>query len=327
MDPLEEVHPNQSNIFDVLGGEPEAAPLPKPPKPPKLRLVTNDGLQLRMAEGSKSLVLGPDGLYSRVVHPHSRRKATVVGKYAKIVSSGMKYHWPGKRWWVEFYAGPGQLFEDETGDFLPGSPLAALNAPDGFDGYVFVDLDQLCIESLQRRIALSRDGRSAQVVVLSGDANAAETHDRIASIVPTNALVVMYADPEGLDFDMPTIRYFTDRYEHLDWLINFPGPGVARYLAAGYDERAIRVLGDPDPRRFIADVRAGRKVATVREVYQRMLEGLGYMTRSEPIYLKSGVVMYDVFLATRHERALDFFDKACGIKTGGQYALFDPGIA
>jgi len=158
---------------------------------------------------------------------------------------------------------------------------------------------------------------------MQGDANAPDTLDRITSIVPQDALVVMYADPEGLDFHLPTIRHFTDRYRHLDWLINFPAPGIARYLGAGYDERAIRVLGDPDPRRFLADARKGRKVSTMREVYQQLLESLGYRTRSEPVYLdRNGVVIYDVFLATRHDRALDFFDKARGIKLG-QTALFD----
>jgi hypothetical protein len=63
----------------------------------------------------------------------------------------------------------------------------------------------------------------------------------------------------------------------------------------------------------------------MREVYQRQLEGVGFRTRLEPVYLKNGAVIYDVFLATRHDRALDFFDKACGIKLG-QYALFGPSI-
>jgi three-Cys-motif partner protein len=315
----------QTSIFDLVNGVPDEPVVVSAPRPPKLKLVTSDGVQLQMAQGRQSLVHDPDGLYSRVVHPHSRRKASIVSQYAAMVGTGMKFHWPGKRWWVEFYSGPGQLFEAESGEFLPGSPKAALSIKDPFDGYVFVDLDPLCMESLQARVVRMRRDRAGDVFLLQGNANSTDTLDRITSIVPRDALVVMYADPEGLDFHVPTIRHFTDRYRHLDWLINFPGPGVARYLAAGYDERAIRVLGDPDPRRFLADARAGRKVATMREVYQRLLEGLGYRTRSEPIYLpRNGVVIYDVFLATRHDRALDFFDKACGIKLG-QGTLFEPG--
>jgi three-Cys-motif partner protein len=189
--------------------------------------------------------------------------------------------------------------------------------------YVFVDLDPLCVESLKQRVG-RMDTRGSEVFVMQGDANAPDTLDRITSIVPQDALVVMYADPEGLDFDLDTIKHFTARYRFMDWLINFPGPGLARYLSAGYDELAIRVLDDPDPLRFLADARRGRKVATMREVYGRQLEALAFRTRSEPVYLaKNNAVIYDVFLATKHDRALDFFDKACGIKLG-QTALFDP---
>jgi three-Cys-motif partner protein len=313
----EEIHPDQTSIYDVLGldlvDEGRA-----PPPTSRLRLMTKAGDQLLLARGQQALVEDRDGLHSRVVHPHSRRKASIVGRYAAMVGTGMTFRWPGKLWWVEFYAGPGQLFEDESGEFLAGSPLAALSIKDQFTGYVFADLDPLCVESLVKRTA-----GKGNVYVMQGDANAPDTLDRITSIVPPDALVVMYADPEGLDFHLNTVRHFASRYRHMDWLINFPGPGLARYLSAGHEQRAIRVLGDPHPGRFLTNARPRTKGATLREVYQRQLEGLGFRTRSEPVYLSSGVVIYDVFLATRHDRALDFFDKACGIKLG-QYALFDP---
>jgi three-Cys-motif partner protein len=317
----EDIHPDQITIYDALGIEPGQEVAPVAPPPPKLRLITKSGEQLVLARGYQTLVEGSDGLYSRVVHPHSRRKASIVGRYARMVGTGMKFHWPGKLWWVEFYAGPGQLFEDDSGEFLPGSPLTALSIKDQFSGYVFVDLDPLCVESLVQRTA-----RKGNVFVMQGDANAPETLDRITSIVPQDALVVMYADPEGLDFHLSTVRHFTDRYRHMDWLINFPGPGLARYLSAGYEQRAVRVLDDPNPGRFIAEARRKTYGATLREVYQRQLEGLGFRTRSEPVYLaKNNALIYDVFLATRHDRALDFFDKACGIRLG-QTALFDPTV-
>jgi hypothetical protein len=248
----EDINPDQTSIYTELGIEPPVVEVALPTPAPKLRLITQTGEQLVLARGSQSLVRDPDGLYSRVVHPHSRRKSSIVGKYAAMVGTGMKFHWPDKLWWVEFFAGPGQLFEDETGEFLPGSPPAALSIKDRFRGYVFVDLDPLCVESLQRRVA-----GNGNVFVMQGDANAPETLDRITSIVPPDALVVMYADPEGLQFHLDTVRHFTARYRHMDWLINFPGPGIARYLSAGYEQRAIRVLDDPNPGRFIAEAPRG----------------------------------------------------------------------
>jgi three-Cys-motif partner protein len=274
------------------------------PKPP-LRLVTKHGEQLVLAAGTKSLVGDDQGLLSRVVHVHSRRKAELVRRYCEIVGTGMRFHWPDKLWWVEFYAGPGRLFECDSGEFLRGSPLDALSVTHRLTGYVFIDLDGSCVDSLRARTA-----EASNVHILHGDANDPNLHDEIAMIVPRNALVVMYADPEGLNFDFDTIRHFNSRYPHVDWLINFPGPGAGRYLAAGYEEHAIRVLDTQNPRDLLST--AGRKTygATLREVYGRKLAAIGFKCDYEPIFLANGAHIYDVFLATKNPRGLDFFKKA-----------------
>jgi three-Cys-motif partner protein len=303
--------PGQATIFDLGVGT-----VPKVRRP-DLRLVTSEGEQLVLAAGSESLVHDDEGLLSRVVHVHSRRKAYIVRRYCEMVGTGMRFHWPEKLWWVEFYAGPGRLFECESRSFLRGSPLDAVSIAHPFTGYVFIDLDGGCVEALRARTA-----HLPNVRVLQGDTNDPALHDQIASVVPTNALVVMYADPEGLNFHLDTLRHFTVRYRHIDWLINFPGPGAARYLSAGLEERALRVLETPDPRSLLAV--PGRKSygATLREVYDRQLTALGFETRVEPIGLANGAQIYDLFLATRNHRAIDFFEKACGTR-GGQRSLLD----
>jgi hypothetical protein len=55
--------------------------------------------------------------------------------------------------------------------------------------------------------------------------------------------------------------------------------------------------------------------------FQRQLESLGYQCKFEPIFLDfNHVRLYDLFIATKDKsgRALEFFDKACGIKASGQ---------
>jgi three-Cys-motif partner protein len=188
---------------------------------------------------------------------------------------------------------------------------------------VFVELDPLCAESLRQRTA-----RFPNVTVFEGNANSPAVLDKIHATVPTGALAVFYADPEDLDdFSFETIKFVSARYRHPDWLINFPTSGVVRYLTSGGDDqRAASLLGMARPAELIA-IKEGRTWGPqVSTFYQRQLEALGYTCRSEPIHLDhNNVPIYDLFLATKDNsgRALDFFDKACGIRSDGQRPLFD----
>lgn len=314
----------QTSIFDI-GAEP--LPACETPKPePRLRLVTRAGIQLALADGSKSLVIDEEGLVSRVVHLHSREKAHRVRRYADMVGTGMRHAWYGRLWWVEFHAGPAQLFEDETGDYLPGSPIDALTIKNPFQGYVFVEYDQRCAEALERRVS-----KYPNAHVIQGDANSSEVHDKIAALVPRSALVVMYADPEDLDdFDFKTVRYFTERYPHVDWLINFPVSAAARFLSSPHGANAVvPMLEHERPASLVAERERRSAGSELRLFFERQLEALGYRTQYETIYFDGRLPLYDLFLATRDEkgRALDFFDRACGIKASGQRALFDLSVS
>jgi hypothetical protein len=188
-------------------------------------LAAPAGEELGLDE-KRVLVDDDEGLKSRKVHVHSADKAHHAHYYADIVGTGMKKAYGGPLAWVELFSGPGRLYVVEEERFRAGSPVEALSIRDPFQHYVFCDLSDACVASLEARV-----GGRPGVHVLQGDANAADLHDRVASVVPRNALVVLYADPEGLDFDLDTVRYFADRYKHLDLLINFPVRGVIRALA------------------------------------------------------------------------------------------------
>jgi three-Cys-motif partner protein len=306
------------SIFD-LGAE--AIERQRVLKPTQSEYVSRDGLRFTPVPGYESLVQDESGRVTRLVHTHSKKKATKVGFYAHVVSKGMAFKWGGRLWWIEFHAGPGQLFEVETREVLMGSPLQALNVPNPFAGYVFVEFDPLCAAALRTRT----EGMN-NVHIIEGDANSPDVLDEIRSIVPTSALCVFYADPEDLDdFEFETIRFITARYAHPDWLINFPTSGVVRYLrAGGDDQRAVPLLDIPTPRDLVA-IKEGRTYGPQVSIYfQRKLEALGYTCRYEPILLDSNnVPIYDLFLATKDKtgRALDFFEKACGIRRDGQYSL------
>jgi three-Cys-motif partner protein len=264
-----------------------------------------------------ALVPGDDGLLARKVSVHSLDKAHHVHYYADIVGRAMKKAYGGPLVWVELFAGPGRLYVKEMDAFKPGSPVEAVDIKVPFDTYVFVDLDERCVSALQQRVG-SRPG----VHVLQGDANAADIHDRILELVPRNALFVLYADPEGLDLHFETLRFFAERYKHLDLLLNFPVPGIDRALSAGHEAKASLVLNHPSPVELIGPG-SGRPGTSVREYFERQLGGLGYSEfATQPIKLDGkNVPLYDILLASREPKAKQFFEESQKRGPGGQYAM------
>lgn len=262
-----------------------------------------------------TLVTAPDGLPARKVCVHSLDKAHYAHYYADIVGTGMKTAYPGPLVWVELFAGPGTLYVKDMAAFKPGSPLEALGIRDPFDTYVFADLDDRCCDALEQRVA----GRGH---VLKGDANSADLHDRIVSLVPRNALVVLYADPAGLDLKFNTLRFFAERYKHLDLLLNFPVPGIDRALSAGHGEKASEVLNHPAPLELIG-AGSGKPGASLRKWFQGQLGSLGYdQFEAVPIKLATkNVALYDLMLASRQGKAKQFFQEAIKRGPGGQYTF------
>ncbi|HKP89797.1 MAG TPA: three-Cys-motif partner protein TcmP [Thermoleophilaceae bacterium] len=265
------------------------------------------------------LVMDDEGHWSRAVSNHSAEKAYYVRRLAEIIGTGMRLKWPGKLWWIELFAGPGRLYLRETDAYVPGSPVEAVSVKHPFTGYVFADLDPRCVSSLSQRV--ERPG----VHVLQGDANSASLLDRVASIVPRDALVVLYGDQEGLDLGWDTVKFLIDRYPHLDLLLNLPVAGAVRALAAGHDGKAGAMLGHEAPLDLVTRPALSRG-ASLRDWYWRKLAAEGYdHINCVPIKLQGrNTDLYDLMLASRASKALEFFDKATSVGPKGQYALSLP---
>jgi three-Cys-motif partner protein len=256
-------------------------------------------------------------LLARVVALHSLDKAHYARYYADIVGRAMKTAYKGPLAWVELFAGPGRLYVKDLEAFKPGSPVEAVNIKSPFDIYVFADLDPRCVGALRQRVG-EREG----VHVLKGDANAAALHDRILELVPRNALLVLYADPAGLDLHFETLRFFAERYQALDLLLNFPVPGIDRALSAGHEGKAALVLNHPQPVVLIGPG-SGRPGTSLRQWFERQLSTLGYSEFAAEIIRLHGknVPLYDILLASRKSRAKQFFEEAQKRGPGGQTAM------
>ena len=71
-----------------------------------------------------------DAAFARAVSLHSSGKADCARRYAEIVGMAIKSWYTV---WIELFAGPGKLYVRETGRFVPGSPVEALNIPRRFN--------------------------------------------------------------------------------------------------------------------------------------------------------------------------------------------------
>jgi three-Cys-motif partner protein len=263
-----------------------------------------------------SLIMGDDGQLARVVALHSLDKAHYARYYADIVGTGMRRAYGGPLAWIELYAGPGRLYVKGLEQFKPGSPVEAVQGiRHRFSHYVFADLDPRCTAALDARV-----GHLPGVHVREGDANSAALHDEIVRLVPKNALVVLYADPAELNLHFDTLRFFAERYKHLDLLLNFPVPGVDRALSGGYDEKASKVLGHAEPIKLLA---APNARTSIREAFKRQLGALGYEHFGvQQIRLHANnSPLYDLMLASREARAGEFFDEAIRHPPGGQRTM------
>jgi len=313
------------HLFDPSGYDAQIVTPPEAASPAvsaqnEVLAVETEALAL---DRETTFVPGDDGLPARKVALHSLDKAHYARYYADIVGRAMKNAFPGPLAWVELFAGPGRLYVKELEAFKPGSPVEAVGIKSPFDIYVFADLDERCVTALQQRV-----GERPGVHVLQGNANAADLHDRILELVPRDALFVLYADPSGLHLHFETLRFFADRYKHLDLLLNFPVPGIDRALSAGHEGKASLVLNHPSPVELIGPG-SGRPGTSLRQWFERQLGTLGYTEfAAESIKLHAkNVPLYDLMLASRQPRARQFFEEARKRGPGGQVAMtFDLGI-
>lgn len=113
--------------------------------------------------------------------------------------------------------------------------------------------------------------------------------------------------------------------------MNFPVKGIIRALrgeqvgATGREadvSKAAAVLGHPDPMRLITGTNRTWG-PSIREWFENRLNPLGYEhVETEVIKLRSNSVpFYDLMMASRHERAVEFFREAVKKGPGGQYSL------
>jgi len=243
----------------------------------------------------------------------SELKLDIIRKYAAAYSTILAKT-PGlKHAYIDAFAGAGMHLAKRTGEFIPGSPLNALNIVPPFKHHYLIDLDGKRVENLR---SMTEDRND--VTVREGDCNA----ELMETVFPKvryedywRALCLL--DPYGLNLDwqvvltagtMKSVEIFLN-FMVMDMNMNVLWKNPER-VAPAQIERMNRFWGDeswrdaayrrePDLFGNVDPAKASNE--DVAEAYRKRLKeiaGFKYVPRPLPMRNSTGAVVYYLFFAS-----------------------------
>jgi three-Cys-motif partner protein len=148
----------------------------------------------------------------------SEIKLEIVRKYAAAYSTILNKHGEiSAHLYIDGFAGAGVHISKQTGEFIPGSPLNALNISPPFKEYHFIDLDGGRAQSL-RELAGARE----DVFVFEGDCNVilpSKVFPRARFEDYRRALCLL--DPYGLHLNWQ-VTFTAGQSRSIEIFLNFP---------------------------------------------------------------------------------------------------------
>ena len=287
-----------------------------------------------MAEGRWrelcGLVEKDDGLPTRKAGHWTEDKLYFWNGYIHITTTAMvgKPAWQAGLFYVDLFGGPGVCTLKESKRRMPGSALIAAYAPKPFTKIIVCEKDPKLAEACEARLGAICERQ--RFVVLQGDCN--ELVHQVTAMIPDRALTLAFIDPTGLHASFETISTLAKR-GRVDLLVLF---------ADAYDiQRNVEAVYEPNPNSNLDNVlgpgsnwrekwnglddKRGDNVRKLfADLYKNQLSRhLGYKVFAEETMrsVNSGP-LYRIIYASKHERGLDFWEKATKKYASGQKRLF-----
>src|SRR4030095_7539652 len=151
-----------------------------------------------------------------------------LGHNSGFLKATTKAH---RRYYVDLFAGPGQVSADHGATVTDGSPLVALRAgPPAFTQLFWVEQKEAFADSLRAHRGEHSD---RDIVVYQGDAN--NTVDEVLGTLPRTYPVLAFLDPRGPELAWETVRKLAAHkapgFPRIELLILFPyNMAVARLM-------------------------------------------------------------------------------------------------
>ena len=153
------------------------------------------------------------------IGPWSEVKLDIVREYAQTYSQILSAQKKPRLYhvYIDAFAGPGVHISRATKEFIPGSPLNALNVRPTFSEYHFIDIKQARVEALQQ-VAQQR----ANVFVHEGDCNQVLLRKVFPKVLYEDfRRGLCLLDPYGLHLDWQVI-YTAGQMKSVEIFLNFP---------------------------------------------------------------------------------------------------------
>jgi len=268
-----------------------------------------------------------DGLLTRSSGVWTANKLYLWHQYVGITTKAMagKPGWDAGLFYVDLFAGTGICEDRDTGEWFPGSPLIAANAPRPFTKILLVEKDPNCAAALRAR--MDRSPAASRYRIFEGDCN--QCVKDVVSEIPERALTVAVIDPPGLDVHFDTISTLAQG-RRVDLLVLFADAmdglrNLESYRSAG--SRMDLVMGPSSEWREAVDALPFPSPATTRDalcgVYERQLaRRLGYEFISHQAVHGPNGPLYRLVYASKDARGLDFWVKVNKRDRSGQTRFF-----
>jgi len=256
----------------------------------------------------------------------SEIKLEILKKYAAAYSTILTAQKTLYHVYIDAFAGAGVHIAKATNEFVPGSPLNALNVRPPFREYHLIDIDAEKVENLRKIV-----GSRKEVFVYEGDCNQIlleEVFPRVEYKDYRRGLCIL--DPYGLHLDWKVILR-AGQMKTLDVFLNFPVADINRNVLwrdpEGVDAsdiaRMSRLWGDESWREIAYDTTGNlfgilekETNEVVAKAFGERLKHVGGFRRvPDPLPMRNsrGAVVYYLLFASQVDTAerivLDIFNK------------------
>jgi three-Cys-motif partner protein len=247
----------------------------------------------------------------------SEVKLDIVRKYAQAYSTVLaKEKRIRKYLYIDAFAGPGEHISKQTGEFVAGSPLNALNVQPPFSEYHFIDLDGNKAEHLRQMV-----GETPNVTVYNEDCNSVllnKVFPRARYGDYHRALCLL--DPYGIDLDWEVIQA-AGQMRSIEIFLNFMvmdanmnvlwknpdkvAPSQLARMDAFWGDRSWRSALYQKPQGLLPGFDLEEKVSNeaVATVYQERLKkvaGFAFVPDPMPMRNTRGAIVYYLFFASHN---------------------------
>ncbi|VGO12644.1 hypothetical protein PDESU_01197 [Pontiella desulfatans] len=274
-----------------------------------------------------------DELPIRCVGEWAYDKIYRLVQYFGIFAPGMHKKWEREINYIEICCGPGRCVLRESAEEINGTALAILKDErfEYIKNALFIDRSPKVVEALNSRINKLQIGHKAKAVV--GDFTDRDGLVKHLKKLNPRSLNLVLIDPTECNVPFSTIQLIANELKSVDFIINVAlGTDANRNLLEAVKNSSFKkarakyaeFLGSYSffERKDVLAASANNNRADLRklfaEEYEKQLAKLGFAhtdTRSVRHY-------YYLLFASKHQKGLEFWNKACRYDPDGQKELF-----